>query len=121
MSSAQRRVAVKRMPFSGHRTRACVLALALVVPSLATSARAEDLPTPTDAPRARLLPSGDVLMNKKAWDLADNEMKRLQAVERDHKNEQKPNFLPAFFIGAGLGLLIGAAVAVPVTISVVKK
>ena len=73
---------------------------------LAASARAED-----DAPRVMKLPGDSYMLNGPAFRKLDDELKRLQAVEREHKGE---SWLGVFLVGAGTGALIATATALTI-------
>lgn len=98
------------------KARALVLLSALVV----CEARAQDggvvLP---DAPKVVALPSGGYFFNEPAFAAVDAEMKRLQGAERLHKAE--PSWATPVLVGLVLGVVVGAAVAVPVTLVVSKS
>lgn len=85
------------------------LALVLI---LALPAYAQE----SDAPKATKLHNGSVLFNKPAFDKLDDELKRLQQVEREHKTE--PSWVIPVAIGAAVGLVVGAAVGASVALAV---
>lgn len=94
------------------------IALALLIVLSASSVRAEEDALPDDAPKVVILQNGDYLFNKRAFDATNDEMKRLQGVERQHKAEQ---WATPVIIGMAVGLLAGIAIAVPVTVVVLKR
>lgn len=65
------------------------------------------LAAPSDAPRIVQLRSGEYLVSQVAFDAINSEMKRLQRVEREHKDEQ---WLTTILVSAGAGLLAGVVV-----------
>ena len=90
-----------------------------VVTAVLLSAIASNAALPTDAPRAEKQIDGSVLLNPPAAKAVDDELRRLQGVERQHKAEQ---WAPVILISVGLGILIGAAVVgVPVAIATASK
>jgi hypothetical protein len=58
-----------------------------------------------------------MLMEPKAWQTIDDEVKRLQAVEQAHLRESPPSPLVPILLGVVLGAVIGSSV----TYVVVKK
>ena len=96
----------------GSRTLACVLVLGLSTP---LHARAEDGGVPSDALVATRLPNGSLLINPSAEKRLDDEMQRLQSVERTHKAE---SWATVVLISVGIGLLAGAAAGAAVTLAV---
>lgn len=70
-----------------------------------------------DAPKVTILPGDNYLFNKRAFDTTNTEMKRLQGIERLHRSEQ---WATPVIIGLVVGFVAGAAVAVPVTIVLLK-
>lgn len=95
-----------------HRTLAS-LVLCLCV----TSARAQDGGAVLDAPLIEK--SGNVYtFNKPAFDAVNEEMKRLQQVEREHKGE--PAWSTPILVGLVVGAVVGAAIAVPLTVVLLK-
>lgn len=89
------------------RTRATLVALALVFPSFA---RAEsDGGVVLDAPRVLKLTNGHYDFNPAAFAKVDDELKRLQQLERTHK--QEPSWATPVIVGLVLGVLVAAPVA----------
>lgn len=76
------------------------------------------LAAPPDAPRIVQLRSGEYLVSQVAFDAINSEMKRLQRVEREHKDEQ---WLTTILVSAGVGLLVGAVAGVLVHTAVGQK
>ena len=73
---------------------------------------------PSDAPVAQKMSDGSVLLSPTAAKAIDDELKRLQGVERQHKAEQ---WAPVILISVGVGILLGAAaVGVPVALAGLK-
>lgn len=73
---------------------------------------------PKDAPVAQKMSDGSVLLSPTAAKAIDDELKRLQGVERQHKAEQ---WAPVILISVGVGILLGAAaVGVPVALAGLK-
>jgi len=89
----------------------CLLPLLLSLPCFAQDAGV------TDAPKVVILPGDNYLFNKPAFDTVNSEMSRLQGVERQHKAEQ---WATPVIIGLVVGVVAGAAVAVPVTLYLSK-
>ncbi len=90
-----------------------------VVTAVLLSAIVSNAALPTDAPRAEKQIDGSVLLNPPAAKAVDDELRRLQGVERQHKAEQ---WAPVILVSIGLGILIGAAaVGVPVAIAAASK
>lgn len=114
--AGQREMPVKMAHSSSLRRILAALVLPLALISL--DARGEDGGIPADAPVALKLANGSVLMNKQAFEATDAEMKRLQALEKNHKAE---SWVTVFLVGLAAGALAGAAVAVPVTLAVTNK
>ena len=103
--SGQRVVPVNVRPFYSFlrvRTLACLLSCVLV--SLPGVARAQDGGVP-DAPLAVRTDTG-LLLNPAAEKALDDELKRLQGVERQHKNE---SWFKVVAVSAGVGLILGVA------------
>ena len=72
-----------------------------------------------DAPTATRLQNGSVLLNPPAFTKLDDELKRLQQVEREHKAEP-PWVIPVLIggaVGLALGAVAGASVATAVAMS----
>ncbi len=91
----------------------------LLVTAALLVAFASNAALPNDAPKAETQPDGSVLLNPQAAKAVDDELRRLQGVERQHKAEQ---WAPVVLISVGLGILIGAAaVGVPVAIAAASK
>lgn len=89
------------------RTLATLVALVLVFPSFA---RAEsDGGVVLDAPRVLKLPNGHFDFNPAAFAKVDDELKRLQQLERVHKQE------PSWATPLILGMVLGVVVAIPAT------
>lgn len=63
---------------------------------------------PPTAPRVTLLASGDYLVPQAAFAAIDTEMKRLQAVEAQHKGE---SWLTVILVSSVTGLVVGALAA----------
>lgn len=73
---------------------------------------------PSDAPVAQKMSDGSVLLNPSAAKAIDDELKRLQGVERQHKAEE---WVPVILLSVGVGILVGAAaVGVPVALAGLK-
>lgn len=70
-----------------------------------------------DAPRVTHLTSGDYLMNAPAYTALDSELKRMQAVERLHKDEA---WGTAILVSALVGALAGAS-TVAIVVAVTAK
>lgn len=111
----QRVVSVKRRTFLPascgvvqRRTLALFLSIALSTPAFAQDAGV------LDAPTAVRLDSGLVL-NPAAEKKLDDELKRLQGVERQHKGE---SWVTVVLVSLGVGLVLGAATGVAVTLAV---
>lgn len=85
---------------------------------LGLNAWAQDGGVISDAPKVTILPGDSYLFNKAAFDVTNAEMKRLQGVERLHKSEQ---WVTPVLIGMAVGFVAGAAVAVPLTYTLVTK
>lgn len=61
-------------------------------------------------PSVTRLPDGSMLMEPKAWQAIDDEVKRLQAVEQTHLRETPPSPLVPILLGLALGVVIGSSV-----------
>lgn len=61
-------------------------------------------------PSVTRLPDGSMLMEPKAWQTIDDEVKRLQAVEQAHKQEKPQSLLVPILLGVVLGAAIGTSV-----------
>ena len=61
-------------------------------------------------PSVTRLPDGSMLMEPKAWQAIDDEVKRLQAVEQAHLRETPPSPLVPILLGVALGVAIGSSV-----------
>lgn len=106
-SPGQREVPVKKTGsflFLARRTLAFLLVIAL--PAFAQDAGV------SDAPMAVRLDNGSLLLNPPAEKALDDEMKRLQGVERTHKAE---SWTTVVLVSSGVGLVVGAAIAAVVT------
>ena len=90
------------------RALALILSIALVSPVFAQDAGV------SDAPHAVRLENGSLLLNPAAELRLDDEMKRLQGVERQHKAE---SWVTVVLISVGVGLVLGAATGVAVTLA----
>lgn len=87
------------------RTLACLLSVALVL--LAPSeARATDGGV-LDPPRAITLENGSLLVNPQGVKALDDELKRLQGVERAHQEE---SWFKVVVVSVGVGILLGVGV-----------
>lgn len=75
------------------------------------------LAAPQGAPVVTRLPDGSMLMEPKAWQTIDDEVKRLQAVEQVHKAESPP---PSSLVPILLGLVLGGAIGFGVTYAVLR-
>jgi len=62
------------------------------------------------SPSVTRLPDGSMLMEPKAWQAIDDEVKRLQAVEQAHLRESPPSPLVPILLGVVLGSAIGFGV-----------
>lgn len=93
-------------PLYARRTFAS-FACALVL--LSGGARAQDGGLPEDVPRILRLPGDNYLMNQLAYAKLDDELKRLQGIERQHKGE---SWSLVVLVGMGVGLVIGVPVGV---------
>jgi hypothetical protein len=116
--SGQREVPVKKRPSLPFRARtlACLLSCALV--ALPGVARAQDGGVPEDAPRIVKLESGHYDVNGPAFKALDDEMVRLQGVERQHKSE---SWVKVVLIAGAVGLAAGLAAGVIVGVSIPRK
>lgn len=61
-----------------------------------------------DAPRIVQLENGDYLLPRAAFLVLDAEVKRLQAIEQQHRSER---WLTTVLVSAGVGLVVGALAA----------
>ena len=84
----------------------------LFVMLLSFTVRAAD-----DAPRIIKLETGHYDVNEPAFKKLDNEMTRLQAVERQHEAE---SWWKPVLISLGVGFAVGLTVGVVVTVAVKK-
>lgn len=95
--------------------KACILnistrrTLALFL-SLSLSVNAAE-PSPADAPKVIHLRVGGYLYNDAAHLALDKEIRRLQDVERIHRNE---SWLTPVLVSAGIGFLIGITLSLTV-------
>lgn len=92
--------------------RTLVLFLCLAVPAFAQDAGV------SDAPIATRLESGHLDLNPAAEKHLDDEMKRLQQMERNHRSE---SWLTVVLVAVGAGLLVGAAAGASVALAVASK
>lgn len=78
----------------------------IFVLGLSFAARAQDVGVlqPVEDPKVTILPDSTYLFNKRAFEVTNAEMKRLQGVERQHKAENA--FIPVL-IGLGVGTAVG--------------
>lgn len=90
---------------AGCRTLACLLSVALVLLT-PSEARATDGGV-LDPPRAVRLDNGSLLLNPQGSKLLDEELKRLQGVERVHNEE---SWFKVVAVGVGVGILLGVGV-----------
>ena len=88
---------------------ALILSIALIQPAFGQDAGV------SDAPKAVRLENGSLLLNKAAADAVDLEMTRLQGQERVHRSE---SWLTVVLVSLGVGLVLGAATGVAVTLAV---
>ena len=88
----------------------------IAVLGLSFTARAQDGGV-LEEPKVIILPDSTYLFNQRAFDVTNAEMKRLQGVERQHKAEQ---WATPVLIGIAVGFVAGAALAVPVTLVLLK-
>lgn len=95
---AQREVAVKKAVWFSRQTLAAVLSFAL--PAFAQ-----------DAPLAERLSDGSLKFNPTGAQVLENELKRLQGVERLHKGE---SWIPVVAISSGVGVVVGVIVTLAV-------
>jgi hypothetical protein len=116
-------VAVKKREYPSLLARTLVLTLCLALPAYAQDAGVSDAPR---LPSATLLDNGSVLLSPEAYVAVDTEMKRLQAKERDHAllvekvKKDNENGAAKWVIPLIIGALMGAAIAVPVTLAVAQ-
>ncbi len=106
-SPGQREVPVKKAESCGlllRRTLAFFLVIAL--PAFAQDAGV------ADAPLAVRHQNGNLELNPLAEKALDDELKRLQGVERSHKAE---SWTTVVLVSSGVGLVVGAAIAAVVT------
>lgn len=117
-SADQRVVSVKKRWVSFlSPARTLVFLTCLALPAYAQDAGVSD--TPKALPTATRLENGSVLLSPEAYTAVDKEMKRLQAVERDAKlAKAEPQGAAQWVVPLILGALVGAAIAVPVTLAV---
>lgn len=92
------------MRTSTRRTLALLLSLLLSVPTLAET-------KPDDAPKVIKLSTGGFIYNNAAHLLVDGEMRRLQEIERIHKEER---WFTPIFVSVCIGFLVGVALSVTV-------
>ena len=104
----QRWVPFKTTRVLSRRTLAITLVLSLC-------ARAQDGGVVLDAPLILQLPNGHYDFNPPAYIAVDTELKRLQQLEREHN--QEPSWATPVLVGLAVGLLAGAAIAVPLTLA----
>lgn len=93
------------------RTLASLVVLALATPSLADE---HDGGVVLDAPRIVKLSTGHYDFNPAAFKSVDDELKRLQQLERVHKGE--PSWAQPVLVGAVVGVVMGAALGVGATL-----
>lgn len=72
---------------------------------------AADAGVPGDAPRVMRLPGNNYLFNEPAYAQVDSELRRLQALEREHKGE---SWLGVLLVGMGTGALMTLATVLTV-------
>jgi hypothetical protein len=108
----QRAVPVKKTcaPFTG-RTLAFFLSIAWISPAFAQDAGVSDRPT------AVRLDSG-LLLSPPAEKKLDDELKRLQEVERQHRSE---SWVTVVMVSSAVGLVTGFLVGSLVVTAVLKK
>lgn len=111
IAPGQREVPVKKTLNLWGRTLALFLSIAWIQPAFA------DEPPKTDRPTAVRLDSG-LLLSPAAEKQLDDELKRLQAVERAHKEE---SWIKVVLVSAAVGLVIGAAAGASVALAVAPK
>lgn len=108
----QREVSVKKAgSVLPRRTLAILLSFALIQPAFAQDAGV------SDAPLAVRIESG-LLLNPAAEKKLDDELKRLQGVERSHKAE---SWLTTVLVAVGVGLVVGAAAGASVALVAAPK
>lgn len=73
---------------------------------------------PPAAPRIVELASGDYLVPRAAFLLLDEEMKRLQAVEKQHRSE---SWAATVLVSSGVGLVVGVVAGVLAALAVGQK
>lgn len=93
------------------RTLALFLSIGLIQPAFAQDAG-------VDAPILAVRHECGLCLNAPAEKKLDDELKRLQAVERSHKGEQ---WMTVVLVSSGVGLVVGAVIAGVVTGLVLKK
>ncbi len=83
----------------------------IAVLGLSFAARAQDggVLEPLEEPKVTILPDSTYLFNKRAFEVTNEEMKRLQGVERLHKSE---NALIPILIGLGVGTAVGVTTGI---------
>lgn len=72
---------------------------------------------PGDAPVVKHFPDGSYRMDAQTWEKLDTEVKRLQAVEDEHKKESPAT---AVLVATVVGILVGAGVMVPFVVQAQK-
>lgn len=115
----QRAVSVKKTGFSpclnarpfACRTLALFLSIALIRPAFAAE------PLKSDRPTAERMESG-LLLSPAAEKKLDDELKRLQAIEAEHRSE---SWVKVVLVSAAVGLLVGAATGASVALAVAPK
>lgn len=102
-----------RRASAGARVVPTLASLVALCLAISLPARAEsDGGVVLDAPRVLKLTNGHYDFNPAAFTKVDDELKRLQQVERIHK--QEPSHAAPVLIGLGVGLLTGAALGVAI-------
>lgn len=103
-----------QMPVTPRSFLSARICASLVLLLAASPARAQDGGVVSDAPRVVKLPTGHYDFNPAAFAKVDDELKRLQQLERVHKAE------PSWATPLILGVVLGVVVAVPTTWLVVS-
>ena len=114
--SGQRAVPVKKRPSLIPFRARTLAATACLLVSLPGVARGQDGGLP-DAPLARRLDCG-LCLNEPAEKALDNELKRLQGVERQHKEE---SWVKVVLVSGAVGVVAGIALGVALGYAIPRK